>query len=211
MKKNNLVGFKFGRLTVASEVLPKMTRKVRWNCICECGNKVQLIADNLASGHSKSCGCLAREITAIRHTIHSHTRDRGKSSEYVAWCHMRDRCNNHKAKSYRFYGQRGITVCDRWQNSFAAFIEDMGRKPKPELTIDRINSAGNYEPGNCKWSTMTEQQNNKQNNHRIEYNGIIQTLTQWARQFGIPPNVLLWRIRAEWPTERALTQPIRGR
>ena len=129
-----------------------------WECLCECGNKTIVSASYLRNGKIKSCGCLRKEgnNTKHQHTSRSHT----PSPTYSSWIKAKQRCNNPNVPNWVDYGGRGIKVCDRWLDSFENFLADMGERPDG-TTIDRINNDGNYEPGNCKWSTPKEQSNNR--------------------------------------------------
>jgi hypothetical protein len=143
---------KFNRLTVVREVgLNKYKRRL-WECLCECGGTVVLQSSPLFKGLTRSCGCLRREQLAARQTTHGKTQ----TSEYRTHHHMIDRCYNPNDNHYYCYGARGIRVCDRWLESFENFYEDMGPKPSPEYSIDRIDNDGNYEPSNCQWLTLSE-------------------------------------------------------
>lgn len=148
------LGNKYNRLTVIGEV-EKQSRKRYLKCVCDCGQQTVVRSDKLKSGHTKSCGCLQRE--RVRDAL-SKTKTHGmtNSGEYYIWCGMKSRCFNENNKSYKYYGGRGITVCDRWRDSFENFYEDMGPRPSSIHQIDRINNDGNYEPGNCKWRTPSE-------------------------------------------------------
>jgi hypothetical protein len=162
--KINLTGQKFGRLTVISKnAIGLRNGSARWNCVCDCGNKTVVTTSNLINIHTGSCGCLWKE-TVTTHGMSS-------SPEYRIWSLIIQRCINSNCPRYHDYGGRGITVCDRWLNSFEAFYEDMGPRPSPDHSIDRRENDGNYEKNNCKWSTRVEQQNNKRNNVFYEYNG----------------------------------------
>lgn len=143
-------GERYGRLTVTATRLPSQTHVV---CLCDCGTAHRLLARNW--GRTRSCGCLNREVAARRATIHG----RAGSPEHNTWSSMIQRCTNPRYKQWDDYGGRGITVCDRWM-IFANFFADMGPRP-PGLTLDRIDNAANYTPGNCRWATWTEQANNK--------------------------------------------------
>jgi len=142
----NLVGKRFVKLTVLSYV---ETRN-GWKCKCDCGNEVITRGSRLSSGRVKSCGCYSK---------HGHAPTNNHSSTYISWVHIIGRCNNPKSDKYKNYGGRGIKVCDRWLN-FVNFLEDMGIRPIGK-SIDRINNDGNYEPGNCRWATRSEQELNK--------------------------------------------------
>ena len=120
---------------------------------------------------------------------------------------MLDRCKNPNHRAWLNYGGRGISVCPEW-NSFEQFAADMGDTFSPELELDRINSDGDYEPGNCRWATRVVQQNNRRNNHRITWRGRTQTVYEWGALLGIKPNTLLYRIRRGWDLDRAMTKGV---
>jgi hypothetical protein len=128
--------------------------------------------------------------------------------EYKAWLSAKTRCYNTKYHGYHLYGARGITMCDRWRQSFTAFFSDMGPRPSNAHSLDRIDNMGNYEPNNCRWSTATEQANNVRHNVVWEHNGIRATMTEWARMIGTTNTVLHNRKVYGWPVERILTEPI---
>lgn len=131
-----------------------------------------------------------------------------RTAEYRAWSGMRDRCNRKGNAAWRYYGGRGITVCERWQ-SFENFLQDMGLRPSRQHSIDRINTDGNYEPGNCRWATKKEQSNNSRANNIISFQGQQRTLAEWADHTGIPRNTIKLRQRRGWPIERMLSEPPR--
>ena len=133
--------------------------KVRWLCRCECGAEWTVAASSLTRGLSRSCGCLRRrQAWNYQHGESGHSF---YSVEYNAWMHMRQRCSNPNYHAYARYGGRGIKVCDRWLNSFEAFLADMGRRPSGRRSLDRIDNNGNYEPSNCRWATPVQQIRNR--------------------------------------------------
>jgi hypothetical protein len=175
MRKDDLTGRVFGRLTVNS-FSHILTAKRHWSCICSCGNTVIVAAGNLTNGHTKSCGCLQIDLV----TKHGESQERKISKEYRAFTHIKERCYKPNTKGYDNYGGRGIKMCDRWLQSFESFLADVGRAPSPKHTIDRVDNNGNYEPGNCRWATRREQQNNRRRNKMITYNGKTQSLGGWC-------------------------------
>ncbi len=126
--------------------------------------------------------------------------------EYSTWCKMKARCNNPNAINYSRYGGRGITICERWENSFDNFIDDMGWSPSPDHSIERIKNDLGYFKENCRWATRVEQANNKRNNLMVEFDGRVQTLTLWCRELGLKYHIVRQRIyRNHWTVERAFT------
>lgn len=195
-------GMKFGRLTVVGSK-KKVGGRLVWFCKCVCGKGLNIRDDSLKSGHSKSCGCLSRDVAATRCKTHGLS----EIPEYDAWENMRFRCNKTVHLHYKNYGGRGIKVCDRWQNSFMNFYKDVGPRPSSKHSLDRINNNGNYEPGNVRWTTQVVQVRNSRKFILVEFNGKKQSLADWAEETGLPRNTIYMRLYNNWSTEEALTTP----
>lgn len=152
----DLTGQRFGRLVVLGRDGSDKYGSALWRCRCNCGNEVLVTSSNLR--RTNSCGCLRRELVTKRDTAHGQRFTR----LYRVWQGMKTRCNTPSSTSYRWYGARGITVCDEWMNNFESFRSwALTHGYRDDLTIDRINVDGNYEPDNCRWATVAEQQHNK--------------------------------------------------
>lgn len=165
---------KFGRLTAVAFAGRGVRGQAIWSFKCDCGNEHKTVAASVIGGLTRSCGCLRREINA--------THGMYRSSEYTTWIGMIQRCCNTKVPYYQYYGGRGIIVCDHWCKSFENFYADMGPKPSPKHSIERIKNDGNYEPGNCRWATRKEQSRNMRNNRIVVVDGISMTLLHAAEQ-----------------------------
>ena len=152
-------------------------------------------ATQLTRGAVKSCGCLRADFVRSIATKHSDCRPGHYTSEWYAWSSMRQRCINPKHAAYRDYGGRGITVCAAWTDSYEAFLADMGRKPTPKHTLDRIDVNAGYSPENCRWATWAVQQRNRRNNHMVEYRGKTMCVTDFATAIGMPASRVFARLR----------------
>ena len=166
---------------------------------CSCGNDFITRIDCVKNEHTKSCGCLHKQGVHITHGLSKI------SKEYNTWCGIKSRCYNLNDKYYKNYGGRGITVCDRWRNSFELFLKDMDKKLEKEFTIDRIDNNAGYSPDNCRWATQKEQANNRTNNHIVEYKGKRQNIVQWSEETGINQELISSRLIKGWSIEKTLT------
>lgn len=198
MPLKDLTGKRFGRLTVIGRV-----PKFEWRCVCDCGTERVIHRSRLLSGSSKSCGCLRRELRRAAMTTHGQRSTR----EYRVWGGMKNRCFNANNKNFGSYGARGITVCERWRDSFAAFLEDMGRPPSASHQIDRINNDGNYEPGNCRWAMPAENSRNRRSTVVITYDGVTKAASEWANDLGMNRHAILDRLKKGWSVKDAITTP----
>ena len=201
-------GDKFGRLT-AVKIANKSGHSYKWLFECECGNKKEIDIYSVLNNKTKSCGCLQVERARIRNSTHGACRN-GKSSRlYGIWQQMRNRCFSPKTKSYKNYGARGIKVCDEWLK-FENFQEwAINNGYADDLSIDRIDNDGNYEPSNCRWADIYTQANNKRRNVYYEAFGEKHTLTEFSRIYGINWATLYRRVVTNgWDVETALTKPL---
>ncbi len=188
-------GIVFGRLTALRLIeRDRVWNNHLWLFRCSCGTEKEIRLKSVRMGHTRSCGCLFSECMVKRNTTHGLTKKFPK--EYRSWKDMRSRCRNPNNTDYRNYGGRGISICDRWDD-FAAFVEDMGYRPDG-LTIDRIDTNGNYEPGNCRWASEKVQANNKRTNVRVTVEGETRTLQEWSDHFGIDRTKARYRLSQGW-------------
>ncbi len=205
----------FHRLVVLGFAGTRENGHAEWWCECECKNIVKVAGSKLRNGHTKSCGCLNREPTQYTHQLSGHPL-------FGMWCMMRTRCFNPNYSRFMDYGGRGIRVCRRWL-SFPNFLADMGERPSPKHSIDRINVNGHYSCGkcdecvqndwvaNCRWATPIEQGNNTRRNHTLTWYGRTQTIAQWSRELNIAKGAIMSRLSYGWSDERILTTPPRAR
>lgn len=197
---------KFNRLTVICRAENTHGGKVRWRCKCACGNIAMVTSDHLRSGHTKSCGCLKVSLLVKRNTIHGLTN----TPEYKTWEHIIQRCTNPNSQDFKDYGGRGITICGEWRNSFMTFFNHIGKKPSPKHSVDRIDNNCGYRPGNVRWATQQEQNNNCSRNRCITIKNHTMTMTQWATFVGIDKGTLWNRLKKNWPIEKAIFKPVRS-
>ncbi len=199
MSAADLTGLRFGKLLVI-ERNGSRNKQPSWLCQCDCGNSKTIVTSSLLAG-TKTCGCFNHHKTG--------------TPEYESWMAMRRRCRDPKNAKYHMYGARGVSVCDRWNNSFLDFLTDMGERPKG-TTIDRYpNKNGNYEPGNCRWATFSEQNLNrgphKYKGRFFELGGLRLSIKDWAAKTGISLNALRKRLQKGIDFETAINMKPRRR
>lgn len=204
----DLTGQVFGRLTVVDRA-PTVDGTTIWRCVCECGTGRSVPASKLRQGKSRSCGCLKREVTAAMGRACA-THGKFGTPEYSCWAQMKRRCERPKCRAYPNYGGRGIRVCDHWA-TFQPFFADMGPRPSPQHTIERVDTNGNYEPGNCKWATMGEQSRNRRDTVLVTIDDRTMCMKDWAAEMGIPQSTVQSRLARGWTPMDALQRPVEQR
>ena len=200
--KLELTGMIFDRWTVIHHAYIGNRGVHYWLCRCSCGVERAVKASSLTDGVSKSCGCYHKE----RVTNHGMTG----LPTFKSWESMKQRCTNPKAPDYARYGGRGITVCERWINSFDSFVADMGMRPKG-TTLDRIDNGKGYSPENCRWATPKEQMRNRRNTVKIMLDGEPQSICDISEKYNIPEKLIRDRVSAGWDIHRILNTPNRKR
>jgi hypothetical protein len=209
----DLIGDVYGRLTVLWCVGPVPNGRIReWMCRCSCGKEIQVAQNNLRSGNTESCGCYKRELTVARNTRHGESVGGKWSPEFATYKSMISRCYHSGASGYHLYGGRGIGVCDQWRGDggYAQFLSDMGRRPTPNHSLDKIDNDKNYSPSNCRWATTKQQGNNRRNNQVIYWKGERMTITQAAEKEGVKYELVRSRIVDRgWSAEEAMNLAVR--
>jgi hypothetical protein len=208
------IGQRIGRLVVQENMGRRPTKKGRlhWRCLCDCGTEIVLSQNSMR--RPRSCGCLQMEAarkTGLATKTHGQSGKLTRTSEYITWTDMRDRCNNPSATGYKNYGGRGIRVCARWQNSFEDFFADVGKKPFPCWTLERKDNDGNYCLENVIWCPRDINSNNRRTSYYIEFEGKKQSISQWAKQLGVWKTTLRRRIILGWSAKDILTKPVDSR
>lgn len=204
----DITGQKYNFLTAIRPIKKTKNRQIIWECICDCGNKTMSTITSLKNGRKKSCGCIKHKFG---HIGYNKKHNMCQTKIYKTWERIRKRCreNYHERK---YYFDKSICVCKEWDNLEDGFLNflrwSLNNGYKENLTIDRIDSNGNYCPENCRWVDKYTQANNKTNNHKLLYNGIEHGISEWARIIGIPRECLKDRItKLKWTVEKALTTP----
>lgn len=197
----NLIGRTFGHLTVTRQI---DAHPPTWECVCECGTvRISRTKPLTRRGGIRHCGCKTKERQRHASTRHGLSQ----STEHAIWRGMRSRCLIPSAGNYVNYGGRGITVCERW-NTFENFLTDMGLRPSPSHSIERINNDGPYCPDNCRWATASEQHRNTRRTKWIEFEGQTRSLAEWAELRQIADTTIDERLKRGWSLKRALNTPV---
>ncbi|ABM03393.1 hypothetical protein Ping_1595 [Psychromonas ingrahamii 37] len=209
---HNLIGYKTERLTVLEyagcEVVTnkktgKKSRRHQWKCVCTCGHTTIKSTSSLVYHKVKSCGCQKSEVTAARNKTHGMVG----TPEYQSWRGMKERCSNPKGIHWNIYGGKGIKICDRWVGDFLAFYEDMGQRPEG-MSLDRIDSNGNYCPENCRWADANTQAFNTCRTIQITFEGETLSLYRMAEKYGQGEATVRYRLNQGWSIKEALLLPV---
>lgn len=211
----DLTGQRFNRLIIV-EYAGRTGKKGDhvYRCVCDCMNEITTRGYCLTMGDTKSCGCLLKQ--AQKRLVQSNRiHDMSWSREWRIWSGIKTRCTNPKRRSYKDYGGRGILMCDRWANGedgltgFECFLKDIGLRPTPKHSVERVDNDGNYEPENCKWIPRSEQVRNTRVTVRLAHEGITRTAMEWSAITGVTAREITRRMGRGWTAERAIFQPER--
>ncbi len=206
-KFQDLTGKTFGKLTVL-EYVGRKGAATLWNVKCLCGREKTVRGGNLRSGMTKSCGRHHQQQQHKPRKPKPLDQQTSKFPLYSVWQGMKARCYNKNGEAYKSYGGRGITVCERWRNSFDLFQQDMGPRPEGEYSINRVDNDRGYEPGNCQWATQTEQMRNTRVNQYITHDGKTLCIAEWAELVGMSYGILYGRLQAGWNFQKAIETPV---
>ncbi len=203
MSMIDLTGKRVGHMEVigfgSKRKRPGGSFSYEWLCKCDCGKEFAADGTCIRRGSATSCGCMSVHAGQT-HGMTSHPL-------YAVWCGMKQRCYGKNHKNYAEYGGRGITICDRWRDSFENFYADMGDRPTPRHTIERNDNDGMYEKDNCRWATRAEQTENQRSTKLLALKGEVLSISKWARRLGIPRRTIGRRLAAGWTVEQALLTP----
>lgn len=198
----DISGNRYGRL-----VAVRMSTNAKWLFRCDCGNEKEIKRTDACTGKTRSCGCYNKESARKRRIAQINPNARHKHPLGPTWAGMMSRCYDPNSTSYKSYGAKGITVAEEW-HSFEQFVKDVGQKPSPEHSLDRIKGHLGYSKSNCRWATRKEQSRNTSKNKIIEYNGVSKTLIDWAEEYGMRADTLNRRLKKGWSVEDALHKPL---
>ena len=213
-RKTNLIGQRFGRLTVIAEApsvkSPCGSSRTMWKCVCDCGNEIVAGKSHLLHGETTSCGCYRKEVTSAKQYKHGGKRTR----LYRLWTSIKARCSPGGAEPEVYYN-KGIRVCEEWSKDYAAFRDWAlangydESAPRGATTIDRIDNGKGYSPENCRFVSLTENARNKSNTIRKTIDGVTKTVMEWCEIYKADPRLVRERLRRGWNIEKALETPPR--
>lgn len=210
----DLSGSEFHRLTAVAPC-GRANKQVVWFCKCKCGRIVQVRSSSLRNGTTKSCGCLRVDrLAENRYRLGSLSHGLSKQVEYRLYFSMRARCERKTERNYKYYGGRGIRVCNRWRHGengktgFECFFADMGQRPTPGHSIERLDNDGNYSPDNCAWRTQQDQCRNTRRNHYLTFRGTTLCLQAWSERIGVGAPTIRRRLKLGWSVAKALTTKV---
>lgn len=204
----SLIGTKFNSLTIIDIHPDVKGGQYKLICKCDCGNTTITRASRVINGYTKTCGCRNEGVNKYN----SNRISRKYSNLYSCWNTMRHRCYNPQNERYKYYGARGITVCDEWKKSFEPFLNwALSNGYEKGLTIDRVDVNGNYEPNNCRWVSNLCQARNKRNNRMVEFQGETKCVSQWCEDLNLPYHTIRARLRLGWDAEKAFNTPVRNK
>jgi hypothetical protein len=210
VKKVEVAGHTYSRLTVLQDAEGQNLKRRHVVCQCACGNNVIVALNNLRNGHTRSCGC--EKKSAWAETITKHCLSRAHPVEYGIWKGMKARCTNDHTAAYTLYGARGVVVDDSWADNFEQFLTDMGTRPSPQHTVERVDNDGPYSKENCIWATKQEQANNRRTNRTVVVFGAQMTLAEAVRRYAEPLGIkyatVLRRLDSGFDPEAALTSAV---
>ena len=214
----DLRGQRFGRLLVVGFAPRATGESLRWLCRCDCGNEKAVVGGVLRGGASRSCGCLRVEVGRTRGAAskrHGEGSNGKETAEYRTWAAMLSRCENLNHSNFPRYGARGISVCERWHR-YEDFLADVGRRPSDGHSLDRIDNAGNYEPGNTRWATKAEQNENRRSYTKdshllmLTIDGVTHSLLDWCALHNLGLETAKQRLARGWAPKAAILTPVGG-
>jgi len=203
MKTLDLTNKRFGLLVAIKSTRSEKGQRI-WTCQCDCGNTKDVVAYSLARGASKSCGCISRQRMIDRNFKHG----KSKTRIHRIWSAMKQRCHDKNKSNYQYYGGRGIKICKEWMVFQNFHNWAIANGYNDNLSIDRIDSNGNYEPDNCRWATKKQQANNIRTNHFIEYNNKKQTIAAWSKETGIAKSVIRYRLLQGYDLDKVFIKKV---
>lgn len=215
LRRKNITGQRFNMLVALETTRVSPSGQAYWRFRCDCGGEKEIRASHAKSGQIKSCGCSSGALIGASHTKHGYWKGNVSAPEYSAWCLARTRCHNPNNQAFKDYGARGISMCDRWRvgedgkSGFECFIADMGDRPTPRHSLDRVENDKGYSPDNCRWATRIEQMRNTRGLRFVEYGGRTMCVSEAIEAAGsvIEIDRVVKRLNRGWSVQDAVTTP----